>query len=222
MDCKNKEITHEEHETKTNTGELNDNSTEIRSNGKENINEKMIQNCELPEEENRSIGKDSGNLMKGLLSPIKMSNFKVGKSFKDHFNKMNDESLIDVESNIGNEEEFKSRINLFDSPVRMRTKSMFKQLIEKGNQYKQNANRLFQRSKITEAKNEYTKAINEYNGIIYSTNSTEIVNMTNINSSIVECLNGLAWCNLIFKDYDKVLEYTRQVKFLLDQLGFPY
>ncbi len=88
-------------------------------------------------------------------------------------------------------------------------------LIENGNNHKKCGNAQFKKNKLKEASVEYLKAIEEYNKIIINSKAAEIVNMTNINCSRMECYNNLAWCHLILKEYEEVINYTSHVSFII-------
>ncbi len=92
-------------------------------------------------------------------------------------------------------------------------KEYLKSILEKGNTHRHRANVLFKKNKFKDALNEYSKAIEQLNYLKIKNEREypEILNITNINWIRMECLNNIAVCSLVLKDYEKALEYSDEV-----------
>ncbi len=88
-------------------------------------------------------------------------------------------------------------------------KDLAKEHLDNGNRFRLKANQLFKKNKFKDALGEYLNAVEELNFLIRLQN--ESLNMTNINWVRMECLNSIAVCYLLLKEYQKVLDYTAEV-----------
>jgi len=114
----------------------------------------------------------------------------------------NNEPMLESEINMDN--------TLTLAPESLDINSDIKQILARGIQYKHRANSLFKKNKFKESLIEYLKAVEEINTLL-SHRSKAGINMTNINWLRLECLNNIAVCYLLLKEYNKVLFYTEQV-----------
>ncbi len=80
---------------------------------------------------------------------------------------------------------------------------------KKAVEYKVRANNLFKRGKYLEAIHDYEAALSELN--VIDRKYYEMINLSNIISIRLECLNNIAMCYLVLKDNEKVIDYTTQV-----------
>jgi hypothetical protein len=87
-----------------------------------------------------------------------------------------------------------------------------------GIQFKVRANNLFKKGKYKDAINEYIRALDIFNSI--DKKYYELLNLSNITFIKLECLNNIAMCQLVLREYDKVLDITKEVLFL--RLGIMF
>lgn len=85
-----------------------------------------------------------------------------------------------------------------------------KQILERGMQYKIRANSLFKKNKFRDSLVEYLKAVDDIN-LLLSNRANQGINVTNINWLKLECLNNIAVCYLLMKEFNQVLSFTEQV-----------
>lgn len=121
---------------------------------------------------------------------------------------MNKNSLIHKLNNNSDSTMLSARVsnNLFNSNDNLKDSiDNAIQLKKKGNEFINNKN--FEKAiECFEAALSTLKK--DYNGIDFGTK-------TNIDSIRIDCLNNIAICNYIKKEYDKVLSYTQKVRFFL-------
>jgi tetratricopeptide (TPR) repeat protein len=87
-------------------------------------------------------------------------------------------------------------------------KEYLSNVAKKAVEYKVKANNLFKKGKYTDAISNYNSALDELNAV---DKKYYEMNLPNINFVRLECLNNIAMCYLILKQFEKVIEYTNKV-----------
>lgn len=111
-------------------------------------------------------------------------------------------------------------INIDDNEISQlnQLKENFKVIIEKANRYRTRANGLFKKNKFKDALDEFNKAVECVLTLKKEEEDAypDIINANYIVWIKSECLNSMAVCSLLIKDYNKCLDYTQRVnKFII-------
>jgi tetratricopeptide (TPR) repeat protein len=190
-------------DTKRKSDDVTDNKEEIYKNFKKEGGENQSSISKKKEEQDNisttgSRPREDSIMLEArdnMNSPSDMEGGRVSKFFKSNKEEgsLEEEKVADIEIPKGTDRE------------------KFRHILDLGSQHRQKANSLFKKNKFREALSEYLKAINELNSLLLSNRSTEILNMTSINWTRMECLKSIAVCYLLLKDYANVLQYTQEV-----------
>lgn len=87
-------------------------------------------------------------------------------------------------------------------------KDDLKALVQEAMYYKRIGNDLFNKKNYNNSIDYYKKALIALN---FNSSYKELFSQSNINSIKIDCLNNIAICFLLKKEYDKVLDFTQQV-----------
>jgi tetratricopeptide (TPR) repeat protein len=82
-------------------------------------------------------------------------------------------------------------------------------IAKKAVEYKVKANNLFKKGRYTDAIRCYDNALEELNAI--DRKYYDMMNLSNITLIRVECLNNIAMCYLVLKEFEKVINFTNNV-----------
>lgn len=103
--------------------------------------------------------------------------------------------------------------NLTHSDDEKLLQDKYKMILDKVNTIRTKANGIFKKNKFKEALKEYQQAIELINDLKNRENKyPETINLNYIVWIRSECLNNMAVCSILVKDYEKCVEYTQEVK----------
>ncbi len=85
-------------------------------------------------------------------------------------------------------------------------------LVQEAMHYKRIGNDLFNKKSYNSSIDYYKKALIALN---FNSNYKELFSQSNINTIKIDCLNNIAICFLLKKEYEKVLDFTQQVSAII-------